>query len=295
LILIQTPPAANDLRVMTFNLLAASKKRKRFPWEQRLDGIVRVFAEQRPDIVGTQEANLSQLEDLRERLPDYDYTGEANLGPGQAEHQDAWYNAIFYRRDRVRRLPTPGESFWLSPRPEEPASRFVLASRPRLAVWSFFEQRTTGQPLMFGTTHLEAFLPGHRRHGARLLQEFIARKLQEVGEEMPVFLTGDFNAGARSREIRSLVEHTATRSGLYDAWNEAGGLDDRQGATFRGLGLRDRLGNLLLGPRRIDYVFYRPQLEIRGVHRVDFDRLVQPGTLPPSDHFPVMAEFRLAS
>ncbi len=293
--LIQTPPVADGLRVMTFNLLAASKKRRRFPWEQRLQGIVDVFEQQRPDVVGTQEANLSQLNDLRERLPGYDYTGEANLGPGRAEHQDAWYNAIFYRRDRIRRLPTPGESFWLSPRPLEPASRFVLASRPRLAVWSFFEHRPTGRPLLFGTTHLEAFLPGHRRHGARLLQQYIQRKLAEMGEDMPVFLTGDFNAAASAREIRTLAEQTADRAGLHDAWSTGGGLEGRAGATFRGLGMRDRLGNLLFGPRRIDYVFYRPRLEVRSVSRVDFARLGELGAVPPSDHFPVLAEFQLAS
>jgi len=294
-LLIQTPPAPDSLRVMTFNLLAAAKKRRRFPWEQRLEGIVDVFRDQRPDIVGTQEANLSQLEDLRERLPEYDYTGEANLGPSLAHHENAWYNAIFYRRDRVRRLPTPGEAFWLSPRPDQPASRFVLASRPRVAVWSFFEHRASQRPLLFGTTHLEAFLPGHRRYGARLLQEYIQRKLVEMGEEMPVFLTGDFNAGVRSPEIRALAEQTVDRAGLLDAWSEAGQLESPAGATFRGLGLRDRLGNLLLGHRRIDYVFYRPRLEVRDVHRVDFAAIARPGALPPSDHFPVLAEFGLAA
>ncbi len=280
---------------MTFNLLAASKKRRRYPWEQRLQGIVDVFAQQRPDVIGTQEANLSQLEDLRERLPEYDYTGEANLGPAHAEHADAWYNAIFYRRDRIRRLPTPGESFWLSPRPAEAGSRFALASRPRMAVWSFFEHRPTGRPLLFGTTHLEAFLPGHRRHGARLLQQYIQRKLQEMGEEMPVFLTGDFNAAATTREIRALAEQTVDRAGLHDAWSAGGGIEGAAGATFRGLGLRDRLGKLLMGHRRIDYVFFRPQLDVRRVTRVDFDRPGRDTALPPSDHFPVLAEFQLAS
>jgi endonuclease/exonuclease/phosphatase family metal-dependent hydrolase len=60
------------------------------------------------------------------------------------------------------------------------------------------------------------------------------------------------------------------------------------------MGLRDRLGNLLLGPRRIDYVFYRPRLEVVRVRRID-DALASHRSATPSDHYPVLAEFRLAS
>jgi endonuclease/exonuclease/phosphatase family metal-dependent hydrolase len=279
---------------MTFNLLAAGKKTKRFPWAERREGIVAIFESLQPDVVGTQEANLRQLNDLRERLPDYEFTGEGNLGPLRSHSADSWYNAIFYRRDTVRRLPEPGESFWLSPRPAQPASRFALASRPRVAVWSLFEHRPTKRPFLFGTTHLEAFLPSHRRYAARLIQEFISRKLQQVGQEMPVFLTGDFNAVADAPEIRDLGRATNDRAALFDAWSSAGNGDKRASATFRGLDLRDRIGNFLLGHRRIDYVFFRPQLEIHTVQRIDFDDLLAPASAPPSDHFPVLAEFSLA-
>ena len=285
----------DNLRVMTFNLLSSSKKRKSFPWENRRDGIVEVFRTLQPDVVGTQEANLEQLNDLCDRLPDYEFTGEGNLGPLQSHSADNWYNAIFYRRDTVKRLPTPGATFWLSPQPEQPASRFALASRPRVAVWSLFEHRATGKPFLFGTTHLEAFMPGHRRQGARLIQEFVSQKLQELGQEMPVFLTGDFNAGADAPEIQDLGRETSDRAGLIDAWRHAGRAEDRDGATFRGLDLRDRIGNWLLGHRRIDYVFFRPQLEVKEIERVDFDDLLGGAGLPPSDHYPVFAEFRLAS
>jgi len=284
----------NNLRVMTFNLLSAGKKQKRFPWTERRDGIVKVFETLQPDVVGTQEANLSQLHDLRDRLPGYEFTGEGNLGPLRSHSADSWYSAIFYRRETVRRLPSDDMSFWLSPQPELPASRFALASRPRVAVWSLFEHRRTGRPFLFGTTHLEAFMAGHRRQGARLIQEFISRKLQEMGQEMPVFLTGDFNAVAAAREIRDFGLETQGRAALYDAWSQAGGLEGRDAATFRGLDLRDRLGNLLMGHRRIDYVFFRPQLEIHTVARIDFDQVLEGIGAPPSDHFPVMAEFKLA-
>lgn len=283
-----------NLRVMTFNLLSSAKKSKSFPWSQRREGIVEVFETLQPDVVGTQEANLEQLNDLRDRLPGYDFVGEGNLGPDQAGNEDNWYSAIFYRRSTVRLLPMPGESFWLSPSPEQPASRFALASRPRVAVWSLFEHQDTGKPFLFGTTHLEAFMPGHRRHGARLIQEYIQRKLKEMGQDMPVFLTGDFNASSGSTEIRDLGQETGDRAALYDAWSHAGHAEGPHAATFRGVDFRDRIGNWLLGHRRIDYVFFRGQLEVSTVDRVDFDQLLADSSTPPSDHYPVVAEFKLA-
>jgi len=284
----------HDLRVMTYNLLSAEKKRN-FPWEQRRDGIVELFQRLQPDVVGTQEANYRQIMDLRDRLPEYHVFGEGNLGPGRARHDDSWYSAIFYRRDRVRRLTNPGDRFWLSPQPERPASRFALASRPRVAVWSTFEHLDTGRPFLFGTTHLEAFHPGHRRQGVRLLQEYIGRKLRELGEEMPVFLTGDFNAEADTAEIRHLQMDSSHGPALHDVWREAGLAESRAAATFRGLDLRDRVGNWLLGHRRIDYVFFRPHLEIQSVEKVDYAQYLAQGAVPPSDHDPVLASFKLAS
>jgi len=279
---------------MTYNLLSAEKKR-RFPWEDRCDGIVELFNKLQPDVVGTQEANYRQIMDLRDRLPGYHVFGEGNLGPGHAQHDDSWYSAIFYRPDRVRRMTAPGDRFWLSPQPQRPASRFALASRPRVAVWSLFEHIPTARPFLFGTTHLEAFHPGHRREGVRLLQEYVGRKLRELGEDVPVFLTGDFNAEANTSEIRHLQMANGSRPALHDAWQAAGLANDRSGATFRGLDLRDRVGNWLLGHRRIDYVFFRPYLEIQSVEKVDYAQYLAQGAVPPSDHDPVMASFKLAS
>jgi endonuclease/exonuclease/phosphatase family metal-dependent hydrolase len=285
----------DNLRVMTYNLLSARKKQRRFPWELRRDSVVSLLERLQPDLVGTQEANLQQIHDLQALLPDYGVVAAGNLGPQRAQHHGNWYSAIFYRRDRVQRVPSPGECFWLSPRPEQPASRFALASRPRVAVWSVFAHRGTGRRLLFGTTHLEAFMPGHRREGARLLQSYIGRKLRELGEDMPVFLTGDFNARASTHEIRHLQADSLAGPRLHDAWLEAGLSDDRAAATFRGLDLRDRFGNWLLGHRRIDYVFYRPRLELERVERVDYSRYLAARSVPPSDHDPVLASFRLAA
>lgn len=285
----------NSLRVMTFNLLTSTKKSRSHPWRLRRRNIARLVGDLAPDVLGTQEANQGQLQDLAARLPEYSYVGEGNLGRSRADSDTNWYCATFYRRDRVR--PVPGEpqneAIWLSPTPDVPASQYNLGTRPRLVTWSTFEVIDSGRLFVFGTTHLEAVNPWHRQRSARQLQEHVARKVEVYGPDVPVFLTGDFNAVAGSPEIRGMRERSHGREPLFDAWSEAGG-SEKDGATFRGLGLRDRMGHLLMGPRRIDYVFFRPQLTVRSVNRIDYSGMEHREAALPSDHFPVLAEFDLA-
>lgn len=289
----------NILRVMTFNLLTATKKRRSHPWRLRKRNIARIFERMQPDVVGTQEANYQQLLELAALLPDYGFVGEGNLGPGRADDERNWYCAIFYRKDRVR--PVGGDQaadvWWLSPTPEVPASQYHLGTRPRLVTWHTFELIDSGRRFVFGTTHLEAVNRWHRQRSARQLRDYVNRKVEELGSLVPVFLTGDFNAGAGSREIRAMVADHEADASFYDAWAEAdrdAGTTAARGATFRGLGLRDRVGHRLLGPRRIDYVFFRPRLTIRAVRRVDYRDMEHRQSALPSDHYPVLAEFALA-
>lgn len=287
--------ADHPLRVMTFNLLTSTKKQRSHPWRLRRRSIARIFRRYEPDVIGTQEANLAQLRDLATLLPEYEFLGEGNLGQLQSTSANNWYSAIFYRWDRVRPAEGEGEAYWLSPTPDVPASQFHLGTRPRVATWQRFEHLASGRDFLFGTTHLEAANPTHRRKSARLLREYIDRRVKELGDEIPVFLTGDFNAGENSREIRTMRGGNGGRVRLYDVWQEAAAAGATASATFRGLGLRDRVGRMLAGPRRIDYVFYRPQLEIAAVTRVDFEALLSRECTMPSDHYPVLADFRLAS
>ncbi len=286
--------ASNALRVMSFNLLTSTKRRRSNPWRLRRRTIARIFRKYRPDVVGTQEANLRQLHELAELLPDYEFIGEGNLaGTALSGTVKSWYCAIFYRRETVRPAEDESESYWLSPTPEVPASQFMLGTRPRLATWQRFEHIRTGRDFLFGTTHLEAVNGRHRHRSSLILREYVKRKVEELGEQTPLFLTGDFNAISESREIRALQAAELGDYPLYDAWTAAGRDDEPSSATFRGLGVVDRLGGRLFGPRRIDYVFYRPQLPVIDARTIRTDSLAPRACAVPSDHYPVQADFLL--
>ena len=281
---------------MTFNLLTSTKQKRRHPWRLRRRNIARIFNQWQPDVVGTQEANYKQLKELSDLLPDYEFLGEGNLGRSMAHSDSNWYCATFYRRERVRPMDPSGssEALWLSPTPDVPASQFHLGTRPRLVTWNNFELVGSAQPFVFGTTHLEAVNSWHRQRSVELLRKQISGKLSELGLNTPVFLTGDFNAVAESPEIKAMLDQDRAHEPMFDAWAETHGSESLEGGTFRGLGLRDRLGHALLGPRRIDYVFFRPRLEIQSVQRVDFEGMEHRQSALPSDHYPVYADFQLA-
>ncbi len=285
-----------NLRVMTFNLLTSTKQKRRHPWRLRKRNIARIFEQWQPDVVGTQEANYRQLKELSDLLPGYEFLGEGNLGSSMVHSDSNWYCATFYRRDRIRPMDSTGlsEALWLSPTPEVPASQFHLGTRPRLVTWNNFEVIGSAQPFVFGTTHLEAVNSWHRQRSVAQIRQHVSQKMEEMGENIPLFLTGDFNAVSKSPEIKALVDQNRPHEPLFDAWADAHGNESPEGATFRGLGLRDRLSHALMGPRRIDYVFYRPRMEIQTVQRVDFDGLDHRESALPSDHYPVCADFQLA-
>jgi endonuclease/exonuclease/phosphatase family metal-dependent hydrolase len=292
----ETPDVSqNNLRVMTFNLLTSTKKRRSHPWRLRKRNIARIFNEMQPDVVGTQEANHAQLLELAALLPDYEFLGEGNLGRRMSHSEKNWYCAIFYRRERVRPVDNSGEleSHWLSPTPEVPASQYRLGTRPRVVAWNTFELVGSGRNFVFGTTHLEAVNSWHRKRSARQIREFVSRKVEELGPETPVFLTGDFNAPCHSPEIRAMVREEEGLEPMFDAWKEGCDGNCEEGDTFRGLGLRDRVGHKLMGARRIDYVFFRPRLTVRSVSRIDYRGMEHRERALPSDHYPVLAEIAL--
>ena len=286
----------SNLRVMTFNLLTSTKKRRSHPWRLRKRNIAKIFAAMQPDVVGTQEANYQQLRELADLLPDYEFVGEGNLGPMMAHSEKNWYCATFYRRDRVRPVDNAveGEAHWLSPTPQVPASQYALGTRPRLVTWSTFEMIGSGRKFVFGTTHLEAINGWHRKRSAHQIRQYISDKVAALGPDLPVFVTGDFNACSDSPEIRAMGDNLGDLEPMFDAWAEGCDGDCDEGATFRGLGLRDRVGHRLLGPRRIDYVFFRPRLTVKSVSRIDYTGMEHRESALPSDHYPVMAEFALA-
>ena len=98
----QTP----SIRIMTFNIRYDEPRDGVNAWPNRKQKVADVIRFHKADIVGVQEALLTQLRDLETLLP-----GFAWVGVGRTDGKEAGeYSPILYRKDRFRLINS--DTFW---------------------------------------------------------------------------------------------------------------------------------------------------------------------------------------
>src|SRR5215203_2148240 len=107
----------SHIRVMTFNIRYNEPRDGVNAWPNRKSKVADVIRFHKADLIGVQEALLSQLKDLEALLPDL-----AWCGVGRTDGKEAGeYSAILYRRSRFQSLDC--QTFWLSETPDKPGSK----------------------------------------------------------------------------------------------------------------------------------------------------------------------------
>ena len=82
--------------VMSFNIRLDHVADSLNNWKYRKDNAAKMIAYYAPDVVGMQEVVKNQLDDLKNRLPQY-----TALGVGRADGKEAGeYCSLFYKTDR---------------------------------------------------------------------------------------------------------------------------------------------------------------------------------------------------
>jgi len=250
------------LRVMTFNVRYPAKTDGPNVWENRRDLLVDTIREKDPDIFGTQELFHEQGQYIVHGLPQYTWFGISRRGTQEDEHM-----GVFYKPDKLRRIESG--NFWLSESPDVPGSMSWNVSLPRMVTWGLFETAATKRRFYFFNTHFP-----HRREDepARLnCARLIAERLQQRPKDVPLILTGDFNAPAGGEVYKVFA------GALEDAWVTAA---KRTGPECTLSGFK---GNTS-GPR-IDWILCRGDLKTLEAETVTYN---QNGRYP-SDHYPVFA------
>jgi endonuclease/exonuclease/phosphatase family metal-dependent hydrolase len=258
--------AAQDLRVMTFNVRLLTDGDGPNQWRYRRDLAAHVIRQQQPDVIGTQELFAEQGDDLVARLPDYAWFGSGRRGGRGDEHM-----GVFYRRDRLRVVESG--DFWLSDTPDVAGSITWGNLLPRMVTWALFERLADRRRFYLFNTHLPYRAQDEEARVRSV--EAIVRRVRTLPPEVAVIVTGDFNTAPSGRE------HALLAADLQDAWIAA---PKRKGpeATFHGFtGKPDR---------RIDWIFSRG-LQARQVQTIGEHQ----GERYPSDHFPVLATLRWPS
>lgn len=282
-----------EFSVATYNIRQANQRDslQGDGWGQRLPYIAGLVRFHGFDIFGTQEGFKPQLEGLKELLPGYDY-----IGVGREDGRDKGeHSAIFYRTDLFDVLDHG--DFWLSQWPDQPGRLGWDAVCPRICSWGHFRHRPSGKEFLFFNLHMDHVGRQARIESAKLVQE----KMRQFGDDLPTFLTGDFNVDQTHQSYLTL-----TSGRLRDAF-EVSNFRYAPNGTFNSYHTDD------FTTSRIDHVFVSPEVIVEkyGVltdtYRTPADStsLSKANDAPseielhryrartPSDHFPVQIMIRI--
>ncbi|WP_254901672.1 endonuclease/exonuclease/phosphatase family protein [Thalassobacillus devorans] len=260
-----------DLDVMTFNLRYLNDHDPSpHTWEERHPTVRQVIRMEQPDIIGTQEAVYQQVKDVDQDLPGYEWIGMGREGGNQGE-----FMAIYYKKNRF--TPTEYDHYWLSDTPDVVGSTSWGNSIPRMVTWVKFLDEKTNQSFYFVNTHFDHQSEEARQKSANLVVE----KMKEFDPDLPVLVTGDFNASPNSIPYQNMTEDTP----IVDLYHTAGTVINENLGTFNGFD--DPTGG---GPdSRIDWILATENVTANHYEIINYQKNGQ----YPSDHYPVSAEVTL--
>lgn len=266
-----------QLNVATYNLRydSADDITNGNGWKQRQPEIVRIIRFYGFDLFGTQEGLSHQLQQLKDSLPGFDFTG---VGRDDGKEKGE-YAAIFYNTSRFSLLDKG--NFWLSPGTTKPEKGWD-AGLPRICSWGLFKEKKTGFTFYCFNLHMDHIGVVSRRESAKLVLEVIRNK----AGALPVILTGDFNAD-QHEEPYTMIQSSGLLQDAYTGttvrWAPSG--------TFNGFDIKR------CSDSRIDHIFLTKTFRVQRYGILNNAYSICPGVPDvnnaavqkfPSDHFPVM-------
>ena len=256
-----------QLKLMTFNMRTQTTSDGENQFLNRKEFIADKLNEVKPDVIGCQEMQPIMMSWLVSAMDDY-YV----VGGGRGANFDNEAVCIAYRKDRFALYNC--ETFWLSPTPSVPGSRYSgdQSGCPRVCTWVMLKPLDGGKPFRFYNVHTD-----HVGDYARVLA--CNQVLQKISEnnnimKLPTFVTGDFNDRPDSMSIKTMK----TCPGIPRV-----DLTEASGQTFHAYGKRND------STCKIDYIFADA-----GTKCLDMQVLTDKrGELYLSDHYPLMATVEL--
>ena len=262
-----------EIRVMSFNIRNSYARDGVNRWESRKGLLYSVTRDYAPDVLGLQEANSFQLEELCNEFAEYGKVGEGSMGDTKGQ-----YSAILFLKKRFKL--TDSGSFWLSETPTEPSKSWG-SSHHRICTWAELLDKESQQNIYIYNTHMDDGSRKAREKGARMIMDHIQKK----AELFPYVFMGDFNAPEDSEVLKIIKGNSEADQKLgiqmVDSFRVLYPERENVG-TYNGFtGQSD-------GPK-IDYIMVRPSTKVIEASILQTN---QKGRYP-SDHFPVTAQIGL--
>lgn len=222
------------------------------------------IAKEQPDILCFQETRPYQADWAMDNVP-----GMMFLGCGRDTTLAKDESMLVGLRNGAFRVIAM-DTFWLSPTPEVPGSRYEDQSDcPRCATELLVQYKKTGQLYRILNTHLDHISSSARVLGATALMDHLkvsAERLKHFGS-FKTLVFGDFNAEPGDPEI----DYMTADGTLKDITNDVG-------FTFHGY-------DPATHHTKIDYIFTSPDVEVSSVRKWTREE----DGLFLSDHYPISA------
>lgn len=265
-----------ELRVMTYNIRFAGSvdDEANNSWNSRKDLVAEVIRFNKADIFGLQEALHSQIVDIKNSFPKYNW-----VGVGREDGKEGGeYSPIFFNTEKYKLIHT--STFWLSETPDSVSKGWDAAFK-RVVTWAEFTSQSSGQKSFVFNTHFDHIGESARLNSAKL----ILKKIKEIAGDNPTILIGDFNTQSDSPPYSILTNGIDGEKRFYlnDAETVNSNIHYGSHITFNGFGNDIQPGN------KIDFIFVNDKVKVKehGVISETFDGKY------PSDHFPVIAEVEI--
>ncbi len=247
------------ITVMSFNVLVSERS------DIRDARVIEMINRYKPDTLGVQEASPNWIETLNTAFSEqYAYVGLGRDGGSKGE-----YTAIFYLKDKFNLLDWGTK--WLSDTPDE-VSKIEESSLNRTVTYAMLQRKSDGKLFVHVNTHLD-----HTNDKAREKQVKIMIQLLKQFEDLPVFITGDFNCAAGTSPYNVITNAGYTpSSALAETANKGETYHNYQG---------------LKGEQYIiDICFVKPEKNMILTYRVCNEKLNGDYA---SDHHPIITQFLL--
>lgn len=257
-----------NIRVMTYNIRCGfcEDSSDVNNWSNRKYLVAYIIKSHNPDLIGLQEAEMFQVNELIDMLGEYDWYGISREdGKDKGES-----TAILYRKKRFELIEK--QTLWLSETPELVSKGWDGAFKRTVTITKL-KDIVSSNEFYYLNTHFDHIGEIARTESSRLIVKII----DKYSTDYPVILSGDFNSTSSSEGYKIISSKLFDSKSISTTENIGGNI------SFNGFGKDIQPDN------KIDFIFVNDKVEVLN-HIIDITTF---NGLYPSDHYPVISETKL--
>jgi endonuclease/exonuclease/phosphatase family metal-dependent hydrolase len=257
-----------NIKVMTYNIRCGycEDSSSVNNWSNRKYLVAYLIKSHKPDLIGLQEAEMFQVNELIEMLDEYNWYG-VSREDGKEKGEST---AILYKKKRFE--PLIKQTLWLSETPGLVSKGWDAALNRTVTIIKLKDKKS-GEEFYYANTHFDHIGEQARTESSKL----IVSEIGKYSTNYPVILSGDFNYTSSSEGYKIIITKLSDAKTISKMKSVGGSI------TFNGFGKDIQPDN------KIDFIFVNDKVEVLN-HIIDTALF---NGLYPSDHYPVISEIKI--